>query len=198
MEIGDYRLIVGWPTLVSVLLIVGLLAVALRNPWLRSWRTVAAAILALIVIVVALAVPVIPRVIIRSAAVGFFALAIMFEDRRLWSLRRGDGDFAAAWRSVLAKVPALLRRSESLHLAEYLHEFAAVADDLARLPAPSEDWRQLRDDTVAHLSRQVTRLRLGVLPTDDEIRIAEDQSRAFQAQLRRLFDTKRSFWLPWP
>lgn len=198
METSGFRLIVGWPTVLATLIIVALLAYALRDPWLRSWRTVLAAIVAIFVIVAALLVPVIARGIIRGAVLSLYALAVVFGDHRLWSPRRADGEFSAACRTILAKFPALSRRIGSMSNAEYTQEFAAITDELTRLPAPSDDWRRVRDDAVAELSWRLTRMRLEVPLTEDEYRLANDRWEAVQAAFRRLFDAKRTFWLPWP
>jgi hypothetical protein len=92
VEIDGYRLPFGWPTAGSILLILGVLAYGMRDPWLRSWRTVLAALVALVITAAAIAVPWFPRVIIRSALLGVYAVAVLIGDRRLWSIPRADGD----------------------------------------------------------------------------------------------------------
>jgi hypothetical protein len=198
VEINGYRLIVGWPTVLSALIILALLAYALRDPWLRSWRTVLAAILAIFVIAAALLVPVDVRAIIRGAVIGLYAVAVVFADRRLWSLRRSDGEFAIAFRTTQAKWLTLARQIDSIPRAEYTPQFAAIIDELTQLAPPSDDWGQARDDVVTELSRRLTRVRLEVPPTEDDFRLADQRWDAAQAALRHLFDARRSFWLPWP
>jgi hypothetical protein len=198
VETDGYRLIVGWPTVVATLIILALLAYALRDPWLRSWRTVLAGAVAILVIVGALLVPQLPRGIIRGAVIALYALAVVFGDRRLWSLRRGDGEFGVACRTILAKFPALRRHIGSIPHTEYTRQFAAITDELNGLRAPADDWGRVRDDVVAELSRRLTRMRLEVPITEDESRLADQRWDAAQAEWRRLFDAKRNFWLPWP
>jgi hypothetical protein len=82
--------------------------------------------------------------------------------------------------------------------AEYGDQFAAITEELANLPAPSDDWPQLRDDTVAELSRRLTRLRPEISMTDDEYQSSEEHWRVLEGGYRRLFDAKRRFWLAWP
>jgi hypothetical protein len=196
VDIDGYRLVLGWPTAWTTLFTVAVLAFALRNPWLRSWRTVLAAGLVILVIAATLLVPAVPRTITRAAAISLFGLAVIFEDSRLWSLPRADGEFAFACRTALAKLPALNRRIGTIPVAAAIDEFEAIIDELRRPMAPSDEWRELRDEAVGQLSRRLTRVRLGVFPTEDESREIDDQWGANQQQFRRLFDAKRSFWLP--
>lgn len=198
METGADRLIVGWPTVVSTLVVLALLGYALANPWLRSWRTVVGAIVTILVIGAALLIPVILRAIIRSAVIALYAYAVVFADPRLWSLRRADGKFAAECRTLLAKFPALTRRLRSMGLAEYLQEFVAITGDVIGLAAPSDDWKRARDAAVAELEWRLTRARTGVALTEDEFRSASERWDAAQRAFSRVFDAQRSFWLPWP
>ena len=198
MDVLGYRLVVGWPTAVGSLIVLALLALGLRNPWLRSWRTVCAALLAMVILVVAIVVPVVPHGIIRGALLAAYGLGILFENRHLWSLHSADGEFAMACRANQSRFSALAGRIGSISPADYIQEFAAITEELKRLPAPSDDWRRARDNAVDELSRRVTRMRLGVMPTNDESKAAEDRWGVIQAEFRRLFDAKRTFWLPWP
>ena len=139
MDVLGYHLVLGWPTATASLIILALLGFALLDPWLRSWRTVFAALLAIVMIVAAVALPLIPRTIIRSAVVTAYGLAILFANRGFWSLPRADGEFARACRTTLSRFSALARRIDSASHAEYTDEFAAITDELKRLAAPSED-----------------------------------------------------------
>jgi hypothetical protein len=198
VEVSGYRLILGWPTVLTTLVILALLGYALRNPWLRSWRTVFAAILTMVLIMALLGMPLIPGLIIRGTVMAAFALAVLFGDRRLWSVRRVDGDFAVAWHKSVVRFPTLGRRIGSIPWAESVEEFAAIIDDLTNLAAPSDDWRQLRDDTVAELTARLNRLRSEEMPTDAETRSAEERWQALGAEYGRILNVKSSFWLPWP
>src|SRR5438034_11796240 len=52
-------------------------------------------------------------------------------------------------------------------------------------------WRRVRDEAADDLMRRLTRLRLEVMPTDEESRLMAYRWQAIQTELRRLFDAKR-------
>ena len=100
--------------------------------------------------------------------------------------------------AILAKFRALSRRLDSITLAEYLSEYAAINSELMGLTAPSDDWRRVRDAAVTELDWRLTRARTGVAMTEDEFRLASQWWDAALEGFRRVFDAKRTFWLLWP
>ncbi len=100
--------------------------------------------------------------------------------------------------NVVRRVESLYRRADTLDPVAHVAEFQDITESLEGLPAPSEEWAQLRDDAAREFRRRLTMMRVTMNPSPTTLAQTRENWSKVEERFRRLMKEKTGFWAGWP
>jgi hypothetical protein len=161
---------------------------------LRNWRTVAVLVSGGAAM---FAATVLPSPIGAIAVGGMWTgmtLLVATGWEALSSVSDREYEFIRSYVAILTRIKDLQSAVFSMEPADYVAEFEQTIGGFERLDPPSDDWAELRAQTVQELRRRATMMRLGGRPSPETMRRANEEWAAVERRFQRMLNDRKRFW----
>ena len=186
------------PSVLVGLMIASLWVVPATSWKLRNWRAVAFVAGASAALLVAGTLPMTVAPIVQAGIWGATLWILLLHADRFPALAPAELEFVDRYLDLVRRVESLHRRADTLDPVAHVAEFQDITELLERLPAPTEEWAQLRDDAAQEFRRRLTMMRVTTSPPPTALARTRENWSDVEERFLRLMKAKAGFWAGWP
>ena len=136
--------------------------------------------------------------IVQAGIWGATLWILLLHADRFPALAPAELEFVDRYLDLVRRVESLHRRADTLDPVAHVAEFQDITESLERLPAPTEEWAQLRDDAAREFRRRLTMMRVTTSPSPTALARTRENWPEVEERFRRLMKEKAGFWAGWP
>jgi hypothetical protein len=184
---------------VLVGLMIASLWVVPATTWkLRNWRAVVFVAGASAAIVVAGTLPMSVAPFVQAGIWGATLWILLLHADRFPAMAPAELEFVDRYLDIVRRVELLHKRADTLDPVAHVSEFQDITESLERLPAPTDEWAQVRDDAAHEFRRRLTMMRLTTNPPPTALSRVRENWSDVEERFHRLLKERAGFWAGWP
>ena len=180
------------------LMIASFWVVSVTSWRLRNWRAVAFVAVASAGLLLAGTLTSGVAPILQAGIWGATLWTLLLHADRFPTLATAELEFVDSYVNLVRRVESLHRRADTLDPVAHVAEFQDITEALERLPAPTEEWAQLRDDAAREFRRRLTMMRVTTSASPAALARARENWSQVEERFRRLMKEKAGFWAGLP